>query len=124
MERTDHRHHRHRAVAIVVQPLLLAVAAVLVLAGGAACSTRETQAAVPEENMKVVVVPVGGMSCSACAASIKKTLTSIDGVAEAEVSLEKRNVRVKYAPSKLAPSRLVAAINGLGYQAGTPAETR
>lgn len=99
-------------------------ACALAVGGLSACSTRESQASPSEANMKTVIIPVGGMSCAACTARIKKALSSIDGVAEVEVNLEKRNARVRYAPSKLAPDRLVAAINGLGYQAGTPTETK
>ena len=91
-----------------------------------ACSTRDTHAASTEvnTNMKTVMIPVAGMSCAACTARIKTALASIDGVGEVEVNLAKRNARVKFAASKLSPDRLVAAINGLGYRAGTPAEAK
>ena len=74
--------------------------------------------------MKTVIIPIEGMSCGACAARVKRTLTSIDGVADVEVNLAERNARVRFAPSKLSPDRLVSAVNGLGYQAGAPAESR
>ena len=104
--------------------LAFVVGAFVVLAG--ACTSRETpRATVSQElNMKTVIMPVEGMSCSACVAQIKKTLTSIDGVSEVQVNLVERNARIRFAPSKLSPDRLVAAVNGLGYQAGPPAEAR
>lgn len=74
--------------------------------------------------MKIVVMPVEGMSCVACAARVKKGLKEIDGVADVEVNLAERNARVRFAPSKLSPNRLVAAVNGLGYRAGAPREVR
>ena len=74
--------------------------------------------------MKMVQIPVEGMSCAACVARVKKTLTSIGGVSDVEVSLVKRNARVRFDPSRLSPDQLVAAINGLGYHAGAPAEAR
>ena len=105
--------------------LVLVVGAALFLSAGfTGCRTKQRPAAQEQVPMKTVVIPVGGMSCASCAAHIRKTLTSIDGVSEAEVSLEKRNVRVRFQPAKLAPSRLVSAIQGLGYQAGTPTENR
>lgn len=116
--------HRRAALARFARRLVFIAAASLLLVAGSAYSSRETHAAQPENTMKVIVIPINGMSCSACAGRIKKALTSIEGVREAEVSLEKRNVRVKYEPSKLAPGRLVTAINDLGYQAGTPAEAK
>lgn len=70
---------------------------------------------------KTVLIPVEGVSCVVCAASVKKGLQSIDGVQEAEISLERREARVRYFESKVSPERLVAAVNQLGYKAGTPA---
>lgn len=69
---------------------------------------------------KTVTIPIEGMSCSACAARVKRTLKAMDGVAEVEISLEHRNARVRYVEGKASPERLVAAINQLGYKAGTP----
>jgi copper chaperone CopZ len=63
-----------------------------------------------------------GMVCVACAATVKRALKSIDGVSNVEVSLEKRTVQVTYAPDKLSPDRLVAAVNKAGYSAGAPKE--
>ena len=74
--------------------------------------------------MKVVEIPVEGMSCAACVARVKKTLTSMGGVSDVEVSLLKRRARVRFDPSRLSPDQLVGAIKGLGYQAGAPAEAR
>ncbi len=72
--------------------------------------------------MKTVIIPIEGMSCSACTARVKKALTSIDGVSEVDVNLADRNARVRFAPSKLSPDRLVGAVNGLGYHASAPTE--
>ncbi|MBI4589090.1 MAG: heavy-metal-associated domain-containing protein [Candidatus Rokubacteria bacterium] len=72
--------------------------------------------------MKTVIIPIEGMSCSACAARVKKALTSIDGVSDVEVNLADRNARVRFAPCKLSSDRLVGAVNGLGYHASAPAE--
>jgi copper chaperone CopZ len=72
--------------------------------------------------LKMVVIPVEGMACVACAASVKRALKAIDGVAAVEVSLGKRSAQVSYMPAKVALERLVEAINKLGYRAGTPKE--
>ncbi|MBI4558680.1 MAG: copper ion binding protein [Candidatus Hydrogenedentes bacterium] len=85
-------------------------------------STPLTSESLPFKVSKVLVIPVEGMSCVACAARVKKTLTSIAGVGDVQVSLAERNARVRFDPSRLAPDQLVAAINGLGYQAGIPKE--
>lgn len=69
---------------------------------------------------KTVRIPIQGMICTVCAGNVKKALQSLDGVQEAEISLERRDARVRYGEGKVSPERLVAAINQLGYKAGTP----
>lgn len=100
-----------------------ALASAVVLAG---CKPGSVQqgASANEAEMKTIVMPVEGMSCVACVARIKKTLKGIDGVADVEVNLVERSARIRFAPGKLSPTRLVAAVNGLGYRAGPPTEVR
>ena len=86
-----------------------------VLAAGAPSGASESQS-----DLKTVVIPVERMECVVCAATIKRTVKSLDGVSRVEVSLEKRTAQVTYAPDKLSPDRIVAAIDKLGYKAGSP----
>ncbi len=104
--------------------LLALLAASAASAGLAACRNRTKPAATAEVAMKLVQIPVEGMSCAACAARVKTALTSIGGVADVEVSLGERNARVRFDPSRLSPDQFVAAIKGLGYQAGALTEAR
>jgi copper chaperone CopZ len=69
---------------------------------------------------KVVDIPVDGMACVACAASVKSAVKTLPGVVGVEVNLEKRNARVTYFANLLTPDRIVAAIDKLGYTAGMP----
>ena len=87
-----------------------------------ACSREEVPppAAGHQADVRTVVIPVEGMSCSACAASVKKTLTAKEGVSRVEVNLAERAVRVRFDPDKVSPDRLASAINELGYQSSLP----
>ena len=67
-----------------------------------------------------IIIPVEGMSCSACVARVKRGLKAVKGVSEVQVSLEKREAEVRYAPKKTSPEKLAKAIKDLGYKAGTP----
>lgn len=69
--------------------------------------------------VREATIPIEGMSCGSCVARVKRSLKSMDGVVDVEVSLEHRNAVVRYDQAKTAPERLVAAINDLGYTAGT-----
>ena len=106
---------------------LLPLAALLVFAGlPRQALAAEASAAVAEPtteakpSLRVVEIPVEGMGCISCAASIKHAVKNLTGVLRVEVSLEKRNARVTYFANLLAPDRIVAAIDKLGYTAGTP----
>ena len=72
---------------------------------------------------KVVDIPVDGIGCVACAASVKSAVKALPGVVGVEVNLEKRNARVTYLANILTPDRIVAAIDKLGYTAGVPKDT-
>ena len=112
-----------------VAPIWLILVAVAVLGAGilGVVVTGQHRAGVAEVSAKAAAVPtkavripIEGMICTVCAGNVKKTLKSVAGVQEAEISLEKREAVVHYADGKVSPEQLVAAINQLGYKAGKP----
>jgi copper chaperone CopZ len=60
---------------------------------------------------------VSGMTCTACAAGIKASLTSLDGVLDADVSYESGKAEVKYDPEKVTVDTIVETIKKIGYTA-------
>lgn len=117
---TSSRRERALApLAITLAAVVIALAVVVLDVFSREEAWRPTS--IEAASMNTVVIPVEGMSCVACAARVKKTLTSIAGVGDTEVSLGERNARVRFDPSRIDPHRLVATINALGYRAGTPA---
>jgi Cu+-exporting ATPase len=81
------------------------------VAAGAQVSAARTE---------TVRIPIQGMVCTVCVSKIKKALQSLDGVQEVEVSLERREARLRCGQGKVRPDQLVAAISKLGYRGGTP----
>lgn len=64
------------------------------------------------------VLHVEGMTCGACATSVKIVLKKVDGVVGAAVSYEKNRAVVEYDPARVSPAKLVAAIEAkLPYRA-------
>jgi len=105
--------------------VVLAVLGTLAFVGElSACDGQATRVSDPEAKLKTIQIPVEGMSCAACAARVKKALTSMGGVSDVEVSLAERRVRIRFDPSRLSPDELVVAIRDLGYQAGAVADAR
>lgn len=75
-----------------------------------------------KSQVKTVIIPVGGMACISCAASVKRAIKFLTGVSSVEVNLEKGSARVTYAVDQISPDRIVAAINDLSasFKAGAP----
>lgn len=72
-------------------------------------------------DLKVATIPVEGMVCLSCAASIKRAVKKVDGVSDAEIDFVRRSLRVTYvAGHALLLSKVTTAIDGLGYKAGPP----
>lgn len=83
------------------------------------CRRSDTRGT-PNVSTFSVTIPVEGMVCGSCVARTKRALKSVNGVEEVEVSLEKRQARVRYDISKTNPDQLAASIRGLGYKPGVP----
>ena len=105
----------------------LAFAAALTLLGapsGALSAGVSSAQSDQQIGPKVVVIPVEGMVCISCAATVKRAIKKMDGVSDVEVSLEDRTARVTYMPAKVSPERITAVIDKLGYKAGAPREAQ
>lgn len=89
-------------------------------------STEEIENAIEEAGYKIIknkgednmekILNVEGMSCNHCTASVKKALEGLDGVKEADVSLEEKNARVEL-DKDVADEALVKAVEDAGYTA-------
>ncbi len=67
-----------------------------------------------------VDIPVQGMTCAACQASVQKALQRQPGVLDAAVNLMMHNAAVTYDPAVTRPEALVEAIRETGYEAELP----
>ena len=86
-----------------------------------ACSQQEEgQNEAAAANTTEMTIPVEGMSCNSCVASVKSTLKPMEGVEKVAVSLADRNTTITYDPQKITPEQVQKAINDMGYKAGEP----
>jgi len=69
-----------------------------------------------------VEIPIEGMSCMSCVATVKKALSDLEGVSGVKVSLENKKTTLRYNPKKISPDTIQQAINKIGYKAGKPKE--
>lgn len=82
-------------------------------------ANHQNQAQAATSNFKLVTttIPVEGMTCGGCAASVQQALAKREGVTSVEVSFEKKRAIVKYDPAKVTPEQLADAINQIGFKA-------
>jgi len=67
--------------------------------------------------METTTIPVGGMSCQKCVASLTGVLSKLPGVAKADVVLEPGQATVTYDPAQVAVAQLREAVEDAGFDA-------
>ncbi|MDR0765062.1 MAG: heavy metal translocating P-type ATPase [Synergistaceae bacterium] len=70
---------------------------------------------VSENKKNEVTIPIGGMTCAACARRIEKTVSKIGGVTLASVNFATERAAVTYDPKSIKLSQIKEAISKLGY---------
>ena len=66
--------------------------------------------------MESITIPVKGMTCDGCVASVKRVLEAIDGVERVDVQLEPGEAKVDYVQGRVDAARLRSAIEDAGYE--------
>jgi Cu+-exporting ATPase len=64
---------------------------------------------------KTVTLPITGMTCANCVATIERNLKKLDGVQTAVVNLASERAAVEYDPAKLGQPAIIARIERAGY---------
>ncbi len=66
--------------------------------------------------METVTLGISGMTCGGCVRSVTNVLKAQDGVAKAEVSLERNNAVVEYDPGKVQVAQLKRSVEEAGFE--------
>jgi copper chaperone CopZ len=64
-----------------------------------------------------IELQIQGMTCQGCVRSVEKKLATVDGVDYAHVNLAAGTAVVEYEDALADPSKLVAAVEQIGFQA-------
>ena len=64
---------------------------------------------------RTVTLPITGMTCANCVATIERNLKKLDGVQVANVNLASERASVEFDPARLAAPALVERIRRAGY---------
>jgi Cu+-exporting ATPase len=66
-----------------------------------------------------LTIPVTGMTCANCAATLERTLRKTEGVLDASVNYASERATVRFKPTEVRENRLVERISGAGYGVAT-----
>ncbi|MHB8397937.1 MAG: heavy metal translocating P-type ATPase [Candidatus Limnocylindrales bacterium] len=75
-----------------------------------------------DQSIRIVNLPVEGMTCASCVNRITRFLDRVDGVEEANVNLATDSATIRFDPSRTDVAALVSAVEAAGYLAVPPAE--
>src|SRR5690349_1012090 len=65
-----------------------------------------------------IILPIEGMSCASCAATVQEALQGAAGVTQAAVNYATAKAAVDYDPSQTNVAQLVQRVRTAGYNAG------
>jgi Cu+-exporting ATPase len=68
---------------------------------------------------KQLTLPITGMTCANCVATIERNLKKLDGVQSANVNLSSERATVEFDPAKLGLSDMIARVQRAGYGVAT-----
>jgi P-type Cu+ transporter len=68
---------------------------------------------------KQMTLPITGMTCANCVATVERNLKKLDGVQTAAVNLSSERAAVEFDPAKLGLADLVARVERVGYGVAT-----
>jgi len=72
---------------------------------------------IEESKTNTVTIPIGGMTCAACAQRIEKSIGKLDGVSKVSVNLATEKATVEYNSQVVRFSAIKQSIEKIGYKA-------
>ena len=70
-------------------------------------------------NTKQLTLPITGMTCANCVATVERNLKKLDGIQSAVVNLSSERATVEFEPNKLQLADMIARVNRAGYGVAT-----
>lgn len=118
------RWHAVRGAAALAAGAFLVTLGLVMPAAAETPGTKSTPAAKQQEKLPEgqtrVMIPVEGMTCAGCSASITLALKRLDGVIRVDVDFRKGAATVVHEKDKVTVKQMVATINKAGFKARMP----
>ena len=84
----------------------------------ATATMSEQEPHVADRALTEIALPVRGMSCASCVATVEGALRGLNGVQEATVNLTAEKAFVTFAPDRVSLAEMERAIHDVGYEVG------
>ncbi len=68
-----------------------------------------------DKKMTKVILPLRGMTCASCAATIEKALSGLPGVSQVNVNLASEKASIEYNPDKVNIATMTKTVSDAGY---------
>src|SRR5262245_13043602 len=78
--------------------------------------TREVEEIGDDVPLQRLTIPIGGMHCASCVASVERALQGVAGVVTARVNLASEKATVEYLPTQADAAMLRQAITEAGFE--------
>ena len=72
-----------------------------------------------EQKKRKAIIPVTGMTCTTCAATVEKGLIQTPGVEQASINFAAEKAAIEYDPGKTSLAKIKDTISQLGYGTAT-----
>ena len=66
--------------------------------------------------MKDIKLKIEGMHCAGCSTRLEKVLNNLEGVEQAQVSLQEKKATIKYDENKISLESIKEAIEDAGFK--------
>src|SRR5258708_22700591 len=71
------------------------------------------------QHLKQEVLPIIGMTCANCVATIERNVRKLPGIGTAQVNLANERLTISYDPAQLTHEEIVARVRKAGYDVPT-----
>lgn len=72
---------------------------------------------IEDSNQSNVSIPIGGMTCAACAQRVEKAISKLEGIIKVSVNLATEKATIEYDPNRIRLSSMKQCIEQTGYKA-------
>ena len=80
---------------------------------------QETKKVESVDKISVATIQLPTLKCKTCVATVKRTLSGIDGIENTEINLDQKSAVVSFLPARMTVEKIERTISNAGYDANS-----